>query len=248
MSRLIIDHLSVSRDSKPILKGLNLNINPGEVHVLMGLNGAGKSTLSHVLAGKPGYTIDSGSVSLNGEDFLSLSAQERAIRGFFLAMQYPVEIPGVNNLYFLRAAVNASRRYRNEPEVDAIDFIPLTKSAMKQLKMDEKFLQRSVNEGFSGGEKKRNEVLQMMLLKPQMIVLDEIDSGLDIEALQIISENLNALRDGQRSFLIITHYQRLLNYLQPDVVHILSEGKIIQSGGPDLAKEIEEKGYQGVLK
>lgn len=246
MSRLIIQNLHVSRDSKAILKGLNLTINPGEVHVLMGLNGAGKSTLSHVLAGKPGYDIQDGGVTFNGEDFLSLSVQERAVRGFFLAMQYPVEIPGVNNLYFLRAAVNACRSHRGEAEVDAMDFIPMTKSAMKLLKMDEKFLQRSVNEGFSGGEKKRNEVLQMLLLKPEMVVLDEIDSGLDVDALQVISENLNHLRDGNRSFLIITHYQRLLDYIQPDKVHILSEGKIIQSGGPELAKEIEEKGYSNV--
>ncbi len=246
MSRLVIKDLQVSRDSKAILKGLNLEIHPGEIHVLMGLNGAGKSTLSHVLAGKPGYTVDAGSVTLNGEDFLALNVQERALRGFFLAMQYPVEIPGVNNLYFLRAAVNAGRNYRGEPEIDAMDFIPMTKVAMKQLKMDEKFLQRSVNEGFSGGEKKRNEILQILLLKPEMVVLDEIDSGLDIDALQIIAENLKQLREGNRSFLIITHYQRLLNYLSPDYVHILSDGKIIQSGGPALAKEIEAKGYSNV--
>jgi Fe-S cluster assembly ATP-binding protein len=246
MSRLLIENLHVSRDSKAILKGLNLEIKPGEVHVLMGLNGAGKSTLSNVLAGKPGYQVDAGSVLFKGEDFLNLSVEERALRGFFLAMQYPVEIPGVNNLYFLRAALNACRTYRGEPEVDAIDFIPMTKAAMKALKMDEKFLQRSVNEGFSGGEKKRNEILQMLLLKPDLVVLDEIDSGLDVDALQIISENLNHLRDGARSFLIITHYQRLLNYIQPDFVHILSEGRIIRSGDASLATQIEAEGYAGL--
>ncbi len=246
MSTLVIKNLHVSRDSKAILKGLNLEIKPGEVHVLMGLNGAGKSTLSNVLAGKSGYQVTDGNVLFNGEDFLSLGVEERALRGFFLAMQYPVEIPGVNNLYFLRAAVNASRVYQGLPEVDAIDFIPMTKAAMKKLKMDEKFLQRAVNEGFSGGEKKRNEILQMLLLKPTLVVLDEIDSGLDVDALQIIAENLNELKDGSRSFLIITHYQRLLNYITPDFVHVLSDGKIIQSGTAELAHQIEREGYAGL--
>jgi len=243
MSRLSIENLHVTVNAKAILKGLNLQIEPGKVYAIMGPNGSGKSTLSNVLAGKPGYQVTQGTMNLEGEDLLALNPEERALRGIFLAMQYPLEIPGVNNLYFLRAAVNAQRVHRGESEIDAVDFLSLAKSVMKQLHMEEKFLNRGVNEGFSGGEKKRNEIFQMLLLQPKLAVLDEIDSGLDIDALQTISGAVNSMRDGNRSFIIITHYQRLLSYIEPDVVHVLSDGRIVETGDKSLALSLEARGY-----
>lgn len=243
MNRLTINNLHASIDKKSILNGLNLSIKPGEVHAIMGPNGAGKSTLSNVLTGRDEYTVTKGEISLDDQSILALSAQERALKGIFLAMQYPVEIPGVNNVYFLKAAVNAGRVARGEPELDAMDFMQLAKENMKLVGMNEKFLHRGVNEGFSGGEKKRNEILQMLLLKPTMCILDETDSGLDIDALQTVSKGVNSMRDGNRSFLVITHYQRLLDYIEPDFVHVLADGKIVKSGDKSLALELEAKGY-----
>lgn len=233
-------HASISQ---PILRGINLTINPGEVHAIMGPNGSGKSTLSNVLAGREEYQVTDGEVQLNGKDLLSMQPEERAAQGLFLAFQYPVEIPGVNNMYFLKAAVNSIRKQRNLSPLDAVDFIQLIKSKIKEIGFDESFLHRAVNEGFSGGEKKRNEVLQMMMLEPHLSILDETDSGLDIDALQMVAKGVNSLRDGKRSFLVVTHYQRLLNYIVPDVVHVMVQGKIIKSGGKELALELEEKGY-----
>ncbi len=233
-------HASISQ---PILRGINLTINPGEVHAIMGPNGSGKSTLSNVLAGREEYQVTDGEVQLNGKDLLSMQPEERAAQGLFLAFQYPVEIPGVNNMYFLKAAVNSIRKQRNLSPLDAVDFIQLIKSKIKEIGFDESFLHRAVNEGFSGGEKKRNEVLQMMMLEPHLAILDETDSGLDIDALQMVAKGVNSLRDGKRSFLVVTHYQRLLNYIVPDVVHVMVQGKIIKSGGKELALELEEKGY-----
>ncbi len=240
---LSIKNLHVSVGDKPILKGLSLDINPGEVHAIMGPNGAGKSTLSHVLSGKPGYNVTDGSVSYYGKDLLDMAPELRAREGVFLAFQYPVEIPGVSNIYLLKAALNATRKYHGLPEVDAMDFLTLVKAKVKLLQMDEKFLYRAVNEGFSGGEKKRNEILQAAVLEPKLCILDETDSGLDIDALRIVAEGVNSLRNPERSFLMITHYQRLLDYVVPDVVHVLAEGRIVKSGGPELALELEEKGY-----
>lgn len=240
---LKIKDLHASVEGKQILRGLSLEVKPGEVHAIMGPNGSGKSTLSQVLAGREDYTIDSGSVEWLGQDLLDMSIEDRARSGLFLAFQYPIEIPGVSNAYFLRTAVNAIRREQGKPELDAIDFLKLVKAEMKEVGMREEFLHRSVNEGFSGGEKKRNEVLQMSMLEPKLAILDETDSGLDIDALRIVSEGVNRLRSPDRSMIVITHYQRLLDYIVPDVVHVLSGGRIIRTGDASLAKELEERGY-----
>ncbi|MDO8953826.1 MAG: Fe-S cluster assembly ATPase SufC [Gammaproteobacteria bacterium] len=240
---LEIENLHASVNGKEILKGVNLQIKAGEMHAIMGPNGSGKSTLGNVLAGKPGYEVTCGSIKFDGQDLLSLEPQQRALAGLFLAFQYPLEIPGVNNVYFLRAAFNTLLKQQGKDPVDAVDFLSLIKAKMKLVHMDEKFLSRAVNEGFSGGEKKRNEVLQMLLLEPKLAILDETDSGLDIDALQMVSEGVNHLRDGKRGFIVITHYQRLLNYIVPDYVHVLSQGKIVKSGGKELALELEQKGY-----
>ncbi len=240
---LKISNLQASVEDKQILRGLDLEIGSGEVHAIMGPNGSGKSTLAQVLAGRDGYKVDGGSVDWDGTDLLALPAEERARAGLFLAFQYPVEIPGVSNAYFLKAAVNAVRRHRGESELDAMDFLKRIKSEMKAVGMREEFLYRSVNEGFSGGEKKRNEVLQMALLEPKLAILDETDSGLDIDALKVVAEGVNRLRTPDRSMLVITHYQRLLDYIVPDRVHVLAHGRIVRSGGRELALELEERGY-----
>jgi len=240
---LKIQDLHASVEGKEILHGIQLELKPGQVHALMGPNGSGKSTLAHVLAGREGYEVVGGSVSFLGRDLLALSAEERAREGLFLAFQYPVEIPGVTNAYFLRAALNAKRKHRGEEELDAMEFLTLVKEKMKALQIDPAFLNRAVNEGFSGGEKKRNEILQMAVLEPKLAVLDETDSGLDIDALQIVAEGVNRLRSEEHSVLVVTHYQRLLDYLVPDVVHVLAGGRIVRSGGKELALELEEKGY-----
>ena len=240
---LSINNLHVAVDGKPILKGLNLEIGAGEVHAIMGPNGSGKSTLSHVICGRDGYQVTDGDVRYQGKSLLTLAPEARACEGVFLAFQYPVEIPGVNNLYFLKAALNAKRKYHGEGEVNAMDFMLTLKEKMTRLKMREDFLNRAVNEGFSGGEKKRNEILQMAVLEPALAILDETDSGLDIDALQIVAEGVNALRSAQRAFLVITHYQRLLDYIVPDYVHVLADGRIIQSGDKSLALALEQKGY-----
>jgi len=243
---LEIKNLYASVDGKDILKGINLTVNAGEVHAIMGPNGAGKSTLSNVLAGRDGYEITQGEVTYKGENLLELKAEERAQRGIFLAFQYPVEIPGVSNVYLLKAALNAVRTYQGLEELDAIDFLSLVREKMQLVKMDEEFLYRGVNEGFSGGEKKRNEILQMALLEPSLAILDETDSGLDIDALKTVSDGVNALRSQERSIVMITHYQRLLDYIVPDFVHVLSDGQIVKSGDKELAKELESKGYSWV--
>ncbi|GJM05363.1 MAG: ABC transporter ATP-binding protein [marine bacterium B5-7] len=243
---LKIDNLHAKIGNKEILKGLNLNVNAGEVHAIMGPNGSGKSTLANVLAGRNGYDVTKGTVTYEGNDLLELAPEERAWAGVFLAFQYPVEIPGVNNVYLLKAAVNAVRKYRGEPELDAVEFLSLIKEKMKVVKMKEDLLNRSVNEGFSGGEKKRNEIFQMSVLEPKLAILDETDSGLDIDALKIVSEGVNSLRNEERSIILVTHYQRLLDYIKPDHVHVLSNGRIIKSGGPELALELEEKGYDWI--
>jgi Fe-S cluster assembly ATP-binding protein len=243
---LSIENLHVSVGDKPILKGLNLQINAGEVHAIMGPNGAGKSTLSHVLSGKSGYTVTAGTVTYQGKDLLDLEPDERAREGVFLAFQYPVEVPGVSNIYLMKAALNAIRKHHGLPEVDAMDFLSLVKDKVKLLEMDEKFLYRSVNEGFSGGEKKRNEILQAAILEPSLCILDETDSGLDIDALKVVAAGVNSLRADDRAFLMITHYQRMLDYIKPDFVHVLANGKIVKSGGPELALELEAKGYHWV--
>lgn len=240
---LSIKNLHAKVGGHEVLKGLNLEINPGEIHAIMGPNGAGKSTLAHVLSGKDGYEITKGTIQFDGVDLLDMEAHERALAGLFLAFQYPVEIPGVNNLYFLKAAFNAHRKARGEKELDAFDFMKLVKSKAKELEMDEKFLKRAVNEGFSGGEKKRNEILQMSLLEPSLALLDETDSGLDIDAMKIVADGVNRLRDPKRSAIVITHYQRLLDYIVPDFVHVLSDGKIVKSGDKNLPQELEKKGY-----
>lgn len=245
---LNIKDLHAKVENKEILKGLNFSVKAGEVHAIMGPNGSGKSTLANVLAGRNGYDVTKGSVEYDGKDLLELSPEERAWAGVFLAFQYPVEIPGVNNVYLLKAAVNAIRKSRGEQELDAVEFLTLVKEKMKLVKMKEGLLNRSVNEGFSGGEKKRNEIFQMAVLEPKLAILDETDSGLDIDALKIVSEGVNSLRSEERSIILVTHYQRLLDYIKPDYVHVLSNGKIIKSGGPELALELEEKGYDWILE
>ena len=226
-----------------ILRGVDLVVRPGEVHAVMGPNGSGKSTLANVLAGRPSVQITRGEMLFDGRDLAALSPEERAREGIFLAFQYPVEIPGVANMYFLKAALNAIRKHRGEPELDAMEFLQLARRKMKLVEMDEKLMQRSVNEGFSGGEKKRNEILQMAILEPRLAVLDETDSGLDIDALRVVAGGVNALRGPERSMIVITHYQRLLDYVEPDFVHVLAGGRIARSGGKELALELEEKGY-----
>ncbi len=240
---LSIENLHVSVNDKPILKGISLQVKPGEVHAIMGPNGSGKSTLSHILAGKPGYSVTEGKITYDGKDLIAMEPEIRAREGVFLAFQYPVEIPGVSNIYLLKAALNAIRKHKGMSEVDAMDFLMLVKDKIRLLDMDEKFLYRAVNEGFSGGEKKRNEILQMAVLEPMLCVLDETDSGLDIDALKIVAEGVNSLRSAQRSFIMVTHYQRLLDYIKPDIVHVLAHGEIVKSGGPELALELEQKGY-----
>ncbi len=240
---LDITNLQASVGDKPILKGITLNVKKGELHAIMGPNGSGKSTLANILAGREGYTATSGQVLYEGQDLLALLPEVRAARGIFLAFQYPVEIPGVTNNYFMKTALNAMRKARGQSEIDAIDFLKIVKEKAKQVEMPEGMLTRSVNEGFSGGEKKRNEVLQMAVLEPKLCIMDETDSGLDIDALQIVARGINAMRSPERAFIIVTHYQRLLNYVQPDKVHVLSDGRIVKSGGKELALELEKKGY-----
>ena len=243
MGLLEIKDLHVSVDGHEILKGLDLAVNAGEVHSIMGPNGSGKSTLAQVLARRETYEVTSGQILYEGKDLLQMKPEEAACEGIFMAFQYPVEIPGIGSAYFLRSAINAIRKYRGEDEMDAMDFLPLFRERLKLLEMDEKLMSRSVNEGFSGGEKKRNEILQMAMLQPKLAILDETDSGLDIDALKIVAQGVNALRDRRRSMIVITHYQRLLNYIVPDFVHVLVDGQIARSGGPELALELEEKGY-----
>jgi Fe-S cluster assembly ATP-binding protein len=243
---LKIENLHASVGDKKVLNGLTLEVNRGEVHAIMGPNGSGKSTLAHVLAGRPGYTITQGSVTYDGKDLLALEPEERAREGVFLGFQYPVEIPGVNNVYLLKAAVNAARKHRGLDEVDAFDFLGLVREKMKLMKMDESFLSRGVNEGFSGGEKKRNEILQMLVLEPKLAVLDETDSGLDIDALKIVAAGVNSLRGPERAVVLVTHYQRLLDYIVPDRVHVLVRGRIARSGDKSLALELEKRGYDWV--
>ena len=241
-------HVSIEEDGHEILKGIDLVIRPGEVHALMGPNGSGKSTLAHVLSGRPGYLVTQGTALFQGKDLLAMPPELRAREGIFLAFQYPVEIPGVSNTYFLRTAVNTVRKHRGQPELDAIDFLALLDDKAKLVEIEEALLDRSVNEGFSGGEKKRNEVLQMTVLDPRLAILDETDSGLDIDALRVAALGVNALRDGARGMLVITHYQRLLDYIIPDFVHVLADGKIVLSGDKGLAKELEAKGYGWIEK
>ncbi len=240
---LKIENLHVRVDGKPILKGITLHVNPGEVHAIMGPNGSGKSTLSHVLAGREGYEVTAGAIIYQGKNLLEMPPEERAREGVFLAFQYPVEIPGVSNVYLLKAALNAVRKHRGLGELDAIDFLKMIKQKTKLVEMDEKFLYRAVNEGFSGGEKKRNEILQMAVLEPKLCILDETDSGLDIDALKVVSDGVNSLRSADRSFILVTHYQRLLDYIKPDHVHVLAQGRIVKSGDASLALELEERGY-----
>ncbi|MEE3189071.1 uncharacterized protein METZ01_LOCUS105439 [marine metagenome] len=240
---LEIKNLYAGVDDKQILKGINLAIMPGEMHTIMGRNGSGKSTLANVITGREGYAVIKGDILFNGESILDWSPEDRALTGIFMSFQYPVVIPGVNNTYFLKAALNAKRKHKDEKELDAADFLKLIKSKLAEMDMDANYLQRGVNEGFSGGEKKRNEILQMLTLEPALSVLDETDSGLDIDALKIVAEGVNKYRSPKRSFLVITHYQRLLNYIEPDFVHVLIDGQIVKSGGKDLAVDLEEKGY-----
>ena len=240
---LKIENLHVSVAGKEILKGLSLELTPGQVHAVMGPNGAGKSTLGNVLAGREGYEVTAGSVTFQGQDLLALEPEERAATGVFLAFQYPVEIPGVNNTYFLRAALNAQRKARGEAELDSMQFLKLVREKLAVLHLKDELLHRGVNEGFSGGEKKRNEIFQLALLEPKLAILDETDSGLDIDALKAVADGVNALRSPERAFLVITHYQRLLGYIKPDVVHVLAEGRIVETGGPELALQLEQHGY-----
>jgi Fe-S cluster assembly ATP-binding protein len=240
---LTIDNLHVRVAGKDILKGLTLEVKPGEVHAIMGPNGAGKSTLGNVLAGRDGYDIVDGSATYEGRDLLALEPEERAAAGVFLAFQYPVEIPGVNNTYFLRSALNAQRKARGESELDSMQFLRLVREKLAVLHLKDELLHRGVNEGFSGGEKKRNEIFQLAVLEPKLAILDETDSGLDIDALKAVADGVNTLRSADRAFLVITHYQRLLDYIKPDVVHVLADGRIVESGGPELALELEQHGY-----
>jgi Fe-S cluster assembly ATP-binding protein len=240
-------HVKLEEEDKQILKGVNLSVDAGQVHAIMGPNGSGKSTLSYVLSGKDGYEVTDGSATLNGADLLDMAPEERAAAGLFLAFQYPVEIPGVGNMTFLRTAVNAQRKARGQDEMSAGDFLKEVRAKAKSLKIDADMLKRPVNVGFSGGEKKRNEILQMAMLEPKMCILDETDSGLDVDAMKLVAEGVNALRSEGRSFLVITHYQRLLDHIKPDVVHIMANGRIVKSGGPELALEVEKNGYSDIL-
>jgi Fe-S cluster assembly ATP-binding protein len=245
---LEIKDLHVVVDGKKILNGLSLSLGAGQVHAIMGPNGSGKSTLSYVLAGREGYEVTGGSVTFMGRDLLQMKAEERAVAGIFLALQYPVEIPGVTTINFLRTALNAQLKARGEPEVDAVTFLKRLKEEREKLQMSDEMVKRAVNVGFSGGEKKRNEILQMAMLKPRLAVLDETDSGLDIDALKLVANGVNALRAPDRSFLVITHYQRLLNHIVPDRVHVLAQGRIARSGGPELAHELEARGYDAIVR
>ena len=240
---LEIRNLHARAGDSDVLRGIDLTVRKGEVHALMGPNGSGKSTLAHVLAGRPGYTVTAGEVLFQGKDLLALAPEERAREGVFLAFQYPVEIPGVSNIYFLKAATNAIRTHRGLPELDAVEFLSLVKEKAKTVEIDEELIKRPVNEGFSGGEKKRNEIFQMAVLEPKLAILDETDSGLDIDALRIVSHGVNLLRSPERAMLVVTHYQRLLNHIVPDFVHVLVDGRIVRSGGKEMALELEEKGY-----
>lgn len=240
---LKIDNLHAKVDDKDILKGLSLEVNPGEVHAIMGPNGSGKSTLGHVLAGRPSYTMTAGSVDFMGQNIIDMETEERAHMGLFLAFQYPVEIPGVSNMEFLKASLDAVREHRGEEALDTVSFMKQAREACKLVDLDQSFLKRGVNEGFSGGEKKRNELMQMMMLQPRLCIMDETDSGLDIDALQVVAEGVNAMRSDERSFVLVTHYQRLLDYIEPDFVHVLAGGRIVKSGDKSLALELEEKGY-----
>ncbi|HXZ39331.1 MAG TPA: Fe-S cluster assembly ATPase SufC [Terriglobales bacterium] len=246
MSLLEVKNLHVTVAGHEILKGIDLNVNAGEVHSIMGPNGSGKSTLAQVLSRRETYQVTAGEVLFKGKDLLTMKPEEAACEGVFMAFQYPVEIPGISNTYFLRSALNAIRKYRGEDEMDAVDFLPMFRERLKLLEMDEKLMNRSVNEGFSGGEKKRNEILQMAVLEPKLAILDETDSGLDIDALRIVAKGVNAMRSSERAMLVVTHYQRLLNYIVPDFVHVLVDGRILRSGGPELALELEEKGYSWI--
>ena len=240
---LKIENLHARIEDTEILKGIDLEINAGEVHAIMGPNGSGKSTMGNVLSGRPGYEATAGSVTFKGHDLLEMETEERAREGLFLAFQYPVEIPGVSNMEFLKAAVDAKRKHQGLDEISSVDFLKLARETCKRVNLDASFLKRGVNEGFSGGEKKRNEIMQMMLLEPDLCILDETDSGLDIDALQVVADGVNAMRDGKRSFLVVTHYQRLLDYIVPDYVHVLAGGRIVKSGDKSLALELEAKGY-----
>ena len=246
MSLLEITNLHVRVEDREILKGVNLKVDAGQVHSIMGPNGSGKSTLAQVLARREAYNVTAGEILFNGKDLLAMKPEEAACEGLFLAFQYPVEIPGISNAYFLRSALNAIRKYRGQDEMDAMDFLPKLREKLKLLQMDEKLLNRSVNEAFSGGEKKRNEILQMAVLEPKLAILDETDSGLDIDALRIVAEGVNAMRSPERAMLVVTHYQRLLNYIVPDRVHVLVEGRIVKSGGAELALELEDQGYGAI--
>ena len=241
-------HVKLEEEDKVILRGVDLSVKAGEVHAIMGPNGSGKSTLSYVLAGRDGYAVTDGSATLDGEELLEMEPEARAAAGLFLAFQYPVEIPGVGNMTFLRTAVNAQRKQRGEEELSAGDFLKVVRAKAKTLKIDADMLKRPVNVGFSGGEKKRNEILQMAMLEPKMCILDETDSGLDVDAMKLVSDGVNALRDAGRAFLVITHYQRLLDHIKPDVVHIMAAGRIIKTGGPELALEVEKNGYADLLE
>jgi len=243
---LSIKDLHAAVDGKPILNGLTLELPAGEVHAIMGPNGSGKSTLARALSGHPAYEVTGGTVTYDGRDLIAMAPEERACEGVFMAFQYPVEIPGINNTYFLKAALNAVRKHRGEQELDAVEFMHLVRAKAKLLEMDQAMLSRSVNEGFSGGEKKRNEIFQMAVLEPRLAILDETDSGLDIDALKIVSHGVNALRSPDRAIVVVTHYQRLLNYIVPDFVHVLNDGRIVRSGGKELALELENKGYSWI--
>ena len=240
---LTIKDLHARVEEKTIIKGLNLEIKPGEVHAIMGPNGAGKSTLGYVLSGRDGYEVEQGEVTFSGANLLDMEVEERAQAGLFLAFQYPVEIPGVSNMEFMKESVNAMRKARGEDELSSAEFLKKAKEACKQVNLPLDFLKRGVNEGFSGGEKKRNEIMQLIMLEPKLAILDESDSGLDVDALQVVANGVNSQRDGERSFIVVTHYQRLLDFIEPDYVHILAQGKIVKSGGPELAKEVEASGY-----